>query len=62
MEQASVSILLDKGPKLDYFEADHVDILVNNAKVEHVKSIPDITPAHFLFVYNLNIRTPLLML
>jgi 3-oxoacyl-[acyl-carrier protein] reductase len=41
---------------------EHIDILVNNAGVELVKPIPDITVDDFSFVYNLNVRAPLLML
>ncbi|CEL03834.1 hypothetical protein ASPCAL04974 [Aspergillus calidoustus] len=41
---------------------EHIDILVNNAGVELVKPIPDITVDDFSFVYDLNVRAPLLML
>jgi 3-oxoacyl-[acyl-carrier protein] reductase len=41
---------------------DNIDILVNNAGVELVKPIPDISVADFSFVYDLNVRAPMLML
>ncbi|KAL3443140.1 hypothetical protein BJX65DRAFT_320950 [Aspergillus insuetus] len=41
---------------------EHIDILVNNAGVELVKPISDITVDDFSFVYDLNVRAPLLML
>jgi 3-oxoacyl-[acyl-carrier protein] reductase len=40
----------------------HIDILVNNAGVELVKSIAEITPEDFGFVYDLNVRAPMLLM
>jgi 3-oxoacyl-[acyl-carrier protein] reductase len=39
----------------------HIDILVNNAGVELVKPLQDISIEDFSFVYDLNVRGPLLM-
>jgi len=39
----------------------HIDILVNNAAVEVVKPLGDITPTDFAKVYDLNVRAPLLL-
>ncbi|KAL2842754.1 hypothetical protein BJY01DRAFT_216299 [Aspergillus pseudoustus] len=41
---------------------DSIDILVNNAGVELVKPVQDVTVADFGFVYDLNVRAPMLML
>ncbi|KAL6235488.1 hypothetical protein BDW75DRAFT_209228 [Aspergillus navahoensis] len=41
---------------------EHIDILVNNAGVELVKPLQEITVADFGFVYDLNVRAPMLML
>ncbi|GAM40291.1 hypothetical protein TCE0_038r12531 [Talaromyces pinophilus] len=41
---------------------EHIDILVNNAGVELVKPLQEITVADFGFVYDLNVRAPILML
>ncbi|KAL2801667.1 hypothetical protein BJX63DRAFT_162749 [Aspergillus granulosus] len=40
---------------------ESIDILVNNAGVELVKPIKDITAADFRWVYDLNVRAPMLM-
>ena len=40
----------------------HIDILVNNAGVELVKPVQDISADDFSFVYDLNVRAPMLML
>jgi 3-oxoacyl-[acyl-carrier protein] reductase len=40
----------------------HIDILVNNAGVELVKPVQDISTDDFSFVYDLNVRAPMLML
>lgn len=40
----------------------HIDILVNNAGVELVKPLQDVTVADFSFIYDLNVRAPMLML
>ncbi|KAL2787557.1 hypothetical protein BJX66DRAFT_327760 [Aspergillus keveii] len=42
--------------------SEHIDILVNNAGVELVKPISNITVDDFSFVYDLNVRAPLLLL
>lgn len=39
----------------------HVDILVNNAGCEIVKPLEDITASDFSYVYDLNVRAPLLL-
>jgi 3-oxoacyl-[acyl-carrier protein] reductase len=41
---------------------ESIDILVNNAGVELVKPIKDVTVADFGWVYDLNVRAPMLML
>ncbi|OBT61800.1 hypothetical protein VE03_08758 [Pseudogymnoascus sp. 23342-1-I1] len=52
--QAIVEATLSRfGPK--------VDILVNNAGVELVKPLQDITASDFSYVYDLNVRAPLLL-
>lgn len=43
------------------FADGRIDILVNNAGVELVKSLGSITADDFDYVYNLNVRAPLLM-
>ncbi|CRG83543.1 hypothetical protein PISL3812_00895 [Talaromyces islandicus] len=40
----------------------HIDILVNNAGVELVKLVQDVSSDDFSFVYDLNVRAPMLML
>ncbi|KAL4981696.1 hypothetical protein BDW68DRAFT_172012 [Aspergillus falconensis] len=40
---------------------ESIDILVNNAGVELVKPIKDVTAADFGWVYDLNVRAPMLM-
>lgn len=40
----------------------HIDIVVNNAGAEMVKSLSDITPSDFDSIYHLNVRAPLLLL
>ncbi|KAL5362539.1 hypothetical protein BJX96DRAFT_102610 [Aspergillus floccosus] len=40
---------------------EFIDILVNNAGVELVKPIEDVTVADFGWVYDLNVRAPMLM-
>lgn len=40
----------------------HIDILVNNAGVEVVKPVQDVSIDDFAFVYDLNVRAPMLML
>jgi 3-oxoacyl-[acyl-carrier protein] reductase len=40
---------------------NHIDILVNNAGVELVKPLQEISVEDFSFVYDLNVRGPLLM-
>ncbi|GES61337.1 gluconate 5-dehydrogenase protein [Aspergillus terreus] len=40
---------------------ESIDILVNNAGVELVKPIEDVTVADFAWVYDLNVRAPMLM-
>jgi 3-oxoacyl-[acyl-carrier protein] reductase len=45
---------------LQVFGSD-IDILVNNAGVELVKALQDISSEDFSFVYDLNVRGPLLM-
>jgi 3-oxoacyl-[acyl-carrier protein] reductase len=40
---------------------NHIDILVNNAGVELVKPLQEISTEDFAFVYDLNVRGPLLM-
>jgi 3-oxoacyl-[acyl-carrier protein] reductase len=40
----------------------HIDILVNNAGVELVKPVQDVSIDDFSFVYDLNVRAPMLML
>ncbi|KFY06955.1 hypothetical protein V492_07584 [Pseudogymnoascus sp. VKM F-4246] len=39
----------------------NIDILVNNAGVELVKPLQDITTSDFSYVYDLNVRAPLLL-
>ena len=39
----------------------HIDILVNNAALYNVKAIPDISPADFSAIYDVNVRAVLLM-
>lgn len=41
---------------------NRIDILVNNAGVELVKNAEDVSVADFSFVYDLNVRAPILML
>ncbi|EAU31962.1 conserved hypothetical protein [Aspergillus terreus NIH2624] len=41
---------------------EHIDILVNNAGVELVKPMQDVTVTDFHFVYDLNVRAPMLMM
>ncbi|RLL95289.1 hypothetical protein CFD26_102394 [Aspergillus turcosus] len=41
---------------------NRIDILVNNAGVELVKNVEDVSVADFSFVYDLNVRAPILML
>ena len=40
---------------------DHIDILINNAGCELVKSLGDISAEDFSYVYDLNVRAVLLM-
>lgn len=46
---------------LTSLETATIDILVNNAATDSVKALPDISVADFNYVYDLNVRAPLLL-
>ncbi|KAK2757933.1 hypothetical protein FQN54_004339 [Arachnomyces sp. PD_36] len=46
---------------LNLFQTDRIDIVVNNAGAELVKPLQDVSLEDFAFVYDLNVRAPMLM-